>query len=677
MADVNGFFMPNALGFDIPNSDLRMRLFPVDESIDAYAGNVDAGRLFEYMKVPNARTIFGENMRFMPGIIWSCSLGGPPIPHGLNMLNPAHLNEVIIAPNVNVYDWLRKYAINQICNVAAHVFYYNSAGNWGGLNFYMDVTENTLLTKVFNASMVLNILQGSTPNYSLVELDGNEEEVRRCITEAMEWVNGIVPQDVNLPLWKILSIAIYALFRRIKVGRIGHEWRAPIEDDAYDYNLRIYLVKRIGRFNGGPLPATVWLAMAQYYRFFTVFQRRFQINYGAGDTDIHVVKRFVTRDAHASTSSSFSETFDTLFFNNAAASGMRTIMLGINPQYKLKRHAKLADGADTWVRPVNDARFSRNSFGVLAGACWFYNPTDTFLCNPDIYTIFLLPFQPLQNHNGVLVPAGFKAIDRADVLSQMPNFFTYGLDEYILSEFANQHFNNEDKWNEINLLFFTIHWIGSILGEGDAGEYYPLLKYGLALERPLFGDITSLSTLIYNLASRDPSQFSIAPYFNTLFGNDGNIQYRVQTARSQMEDPNLVEYNNIAAMFLNTFRGCMLGWQLDIPCVLDHCHRYDRPLYWKGGLYGERHYSLSQRITGGIKSIPNNRKLNIHIATQAIIPYVYIGMTADDRVGVPGDPADKFCPAGPNIILGGKRKKIRKTRKHHKKHTKKGLTRRR
>lgn len=681
MADVNGFFSPNDLGFNIPDPNLLMRLFPVKESNDArgVARVPDAVSLFQYMGIPNSHDIFGENMRQMPGVIWSCSLGGPSV-GDLNMLDEAILNADLggdfAGVGGTVYGWLRKYAISQICNVAAHVYYYKSDNNWGGLNFFMDITEHTLLTKVFNVHFVLSVLRGSTPNYSLIEYPENELAVRSCIGEAMAWAILRVPEDVTLPLWKILSIAIYALFRRIKNGGNGFDWREPIVDDPYDYNLRIYLVKRTGKFNGGGLPNTVWIAMAQYYRFFTVFQRPFQIDYGAGPRDMSVVKRFVTRDAHASTSSSYSAVFDEIFFNNAAASGMRTIMLGINPEYKLKRHAKLADLRDTWVIPFNDARFSRNSFGVLAGVCWFYNPENTFLCNPDIYTIFLLPFDNLELYNGVWVPESFKQIDRADVLQQMPTFFMYGLDEYILSEFVNQHFNSEAKWNEINLLFFSIHWIHDIIRDGNNnGEYYPLLKYGLALTRPPWPDMTPLNQHLFTLANGN--DFSLAAYFNTFFGNVNNNDIRVTPANAIINAPNLPEYIARKDIFRDKFRGCIDIWNndLNVPCVLDHCHRFDRPLYWKGGQYGDgQWYSPSQRIIRDRRSIPNSRKVNIADATQAIIPRAELGMmNPTDRVDVPEDPPDKFCPAGPNIILGGKRKKIRKTRKHKKtrKHYKK------
>jgi hypothetical protein len=110
--------------------------------------------------------------------------------------------------------------------------------------------------------------------------------------------------------------------------------------------------------------------------------------------------------------------------------------------------------------------------------------------------------------------------------------------------------------------------------------------------------------------------------------------------------------------------------------MLHHCHRYDRPLYWKGGYRADGYYyTPSGRLINGTYYIPNNRdfnfNLNISLATSFIIP---IGMAnnmvnPDDRVGE-GNP-NKFCPAVVMNIQGGKRKKLRKTKKLQKRKTKK------
>lgn len=706
--DAEGFTKPSLLGFpdfggDI-DDNLKMRLFPIFEMKKAYeADEMTATVMENIFGVANTAWLMGDNFQQMPGSIWSVCLGSPiRIPADATLASNSNYKGWTIA------EWTNHYLGGQFAATACHLYFSRTANNWGGLCLYLDVTEGSLLSRTFDVRRVLDLLLAKRPNFSLLESDANIDAITQKITEALTWLKNKIPVGTTTSMGMILVAGLYAIFRRFK--HEGADWHvAPAGAAAaeyHNYNLRIYLIKRRGRFVYDPyergygliptveMPAKreeldadgnqlradeknlserMWLAMAQYYRLMSCWMRpvdiKITINNKIKTIPLKTLRRFITRDAHATTTSSISAAYDAIFFNEAAAKGGRAMLLGIDGWYKKNHHAKFYTEEDTWVGGIPEGL--TNSFGILAGVCWYFNPNmNEQYCS---YPIFRLPFDILRDK-----------LDAAGVASKVPTllhekdeenfidskaFFNYGVDEYILSEFVAQQFHEPARWNEINLLFFTIHWIYHYLYDKDISKW----EYAPVIMSLLEDELAKYTGSIYN---RLPSflETNMLPYknifFETFFGNDLGIDEQtiyIHHCQGQFTVSNASLGSRL--QLLNYYYPNIIGAyatrnSYDRDCLMQYLHRYDRPFYWKwdGG-----NKIMSPRENGANIIVPNNiftDQTNLRFVLQNQIDRnCGIGLCATDDITLP---TSGRCP-----MMGGGRRQRPTTKKHKQKHKQK------
>lgn len=714
--DAQGFTRPSNIGFpdfggDI-DDNLKMRLFPMFEMKQAYSGNPGTASLMEHVfGISNTAHFMGANFQQMPGIIWSMCLGSPiGIPVGATFASSSNYPKV---PTIG--EWIQHYLIGQLFGAASHLYFNRSANNWGGVCLYLDVTEGSILSREFNVIEVLTLLVGGRPHFSSIETDDNKRAVTGGAVEAIEWlITKIHRSDPTrrASLGMIMVYAMYAIFRKFKHLQKGADWATEPQTDAarrdyHDYNLRVYLIKRRGRFLYDPMergenkvpfgemPAkreergangTVtradelnlsqrfWLAMSQYYRLMSCWMVKKDVSFTIGGTQytyrLKTLRRFITRDAHACTPSSISGAYDAVFFNEAASSGHeRAIMLGTDGWYKKQHHAKFYTQEATWARGKPPGLF--DSFGILAGVCWYFNPNmEEQFCN---YPIFRLPFDILRtvNRNGVdsRIPTLLHEKD-VDNFIDSNAFFNYGVDEYILSEFVAQHYNTPERWGEINLLFFTIHWMYFHLMNLRSGirdyEYHPVLVD--VLQNALSQAPWNYSPdRYYTEFLREGFQQYKNTYFDMFYGNEGNIGWQHFTIRNvnvvaanqatELRDC-LVDLRRVFPKLIITDVWGQLGYNRD--CIMRYVHRYDRPFYWK---YTDGSHILSPRLIDGAYSVPNNiydDAANLRLVLRNPIDRACgVGLCTTD---IATDPQSGTC----GVAAGGRRKKKYKTQKQKK-----------
>lgn len=727
----DGFMRPSDIGFpdyggDI-NNHLQMRLFPIYELQQAFAGDPLMNQVFiELFQVSNVSHLMGDNFQEMPGVILSMSLGSPPV-----SMDAANNFDYIIKRYADgsietVRNWITKYLCNQLGMLSCHLYFYRENGrqnwgpNWGGLCSYLDITEGTLLARHFNVSTVIDIIRGQTPHLSITETQGDRANVQQYYNEALQWLQQrFQGQDINIPLGLIYTLAINSIFRKFKHLHLGQGWATepPLENEAarrdyHNYNLRVYFIRRRGRFvhdtterivNGVPpgMPAPVgeanlstdmWKALAQYYRFMSCWMQPSILHFQAGEEVFHInlrtLRRFVTRDAHATGSSSWTSSYDSTFFNIAAQKGSRTILLGIENSYKHPRHAKLYDGENTRIR-LSDAEIEggvvpSQTLGILAGICWFFNPSnrERFIS----YPIFRIPFDNLRNVNvnvrrangqviqqQVRVPTLFADKDIQNYLGGgAGSFYVYGLDEYMLSEFVSQQFNIPARWDEINLLFYNIYWLDSFINF-NTREYSPLLhsltihyKNTAAGVNPsmLLADFirgymmnqNNLALETFFSSSNDTHFFGNYPTIaNILDHLDNNVIQNVLT-HFYPKFTKLIQAYTVGTTTTYRFRDIASSF-----CFFQYLHRYDRPFYWKNNAQ----YALSQRLDGGQAGIvPNNFSdplggLSFVIRNQISRPCGVGLCVPDDEIA---RPTSGTCPG----MAGGKRQRKLKSRRQRK-----------
>jgi hypothetical protein len=380
---------------------------------------------------------------------------------------------------------------------------------------------------------------------------------------------------------------------------------------------------------------------------------------------LKTLRRFITRDAHASTTSSFSAAYDAIFFNEAAAKGGRAILLGIDGWYKKKHHAKFYTQENTWIGGIPGGL--TNSFGILAGVCWYYNPNmNEQYCS---YPIFRLPFDILRDRvtaNGVSskVPTLLNVKDEQNFIDSEA-FFNYGVDEYILSEFVAQHYNDPARWAEINLLFFTIHWLYHYLQNSDMStwEYAPVIMS--LLEDQTYAYLGSIYNFLPQLF-----QTNLLPYTNifleTFFGNELGRNEETLTILNCRNALRVSDYDLSQRLtLLGDYYPKIIGafpnrYSYDRDCLMRYLHRYDRPFYWK---YNGGANIMSPRINGANTIVPNNifaDQINLHFA---------LGTPIDRECGVGLCDTDEATSAtsGTCPTMGGGKRRRRQTKKQKKK----------
>jgi hypothetical protein len=658
--DAEGFYEPSSLGFEVPEGYLKMRIFGIREAQRAHDGT-DEHNFFHYAGIENGANLFKENFCHMPGVIWSACLGSVPI-QTLNVSDLELDRTDLLGEKVRTLrGWIQTYLQAQCANVAAHLYYYTHANNWGGLAYYLDITENTYLTAEYNVREILGILR-CEPHSSILESNANINDLRDKYGSIIDWLIGRTAADARMPLWKIACLLIYTTFRRFKHGDAVWQTAVDAPIDFHDYNLRIYLLTRRGRFlqnfERGPAPKValdhmpplavegdmypkIWLSLSQYYRLMSTFMAPFNL---ADGRTIYSLRRFVTRDAHASTSSSLSALYDRDFFDYANAAAVadaggghnRLMMFGINPGYKTHRHAHMLPYQTTMVRSGET-----HSLGVLAGVCWYYNHNkEERLCN---YPVFKLPFDVLEdvavNGSNVRIPSIVHARGNAhgeitNLLTQgIPNFFSYGVDEYILSMFVSIYMSQEAVYNEIKVLFYSIYWL--MEPAMNASEYLPLMN--TLMLKYMFTEIAAGRLSQYETWSNFSRVFFLDPanrplhkvIFETFFGNMNCGMYKSETINviPGTEEPMVfmrIHSDALIAEILQVF-GDRIGKQYganpaDILCILDSCTRYDRPFYWN--MRAGRTYAAIANADGTF-SIPSNRLDNtmLKIAIDTRLPF--------------------------------------------------------
>lgn len=616
--DGKGFFKPSSLGFpEVTDDNLKMSMFPLPFLFPVSQGEIDKNKIRKkILEMENIHYMMnGEKFKTMPGITWCTSLGSPPTPLVFDSTQELYSHAEIKTPN----QWVQKYFIGQIANTIAHCFFTDpiSYSDYeASANYFIDVTESSLLARDVKVIPLLRMIQYGSIPVSLMESESNrghlegrlQRTIQRLITKIQAaFATEKEAEEYSESLWMVFIFCILSVFRyeyKLSVkNNVGHE---SVED--YDYPVRFYLVKRRARFlydrtergtGEGKVPvgemnalidevdltADMWLSISQYLRLLTLVQGPFRLT---STVTVKPLQRIIFRDPHACTTSSISSRYDSIFFGKAEKYKQTTIMLGINPAYKLLRHARMKTFNLSWVNPPSTeegifnskGRYSSHSFGVLAGVCWFYNPDTTKpLLDPVEYRTILYPFTLTLDEDEL--PKNLVGPERTNVLSLMKGFFTYGVDEYVLSKFMIEHINNAESMKKINLLFFTIHWIRAICGTrfDSPFEYYPLTSFFLSKivpEGPMtFGDF------VRNIMVTGEKIGLQHTYIHTMFGNIENASLESSDVHEIVKSQPLDIVKKAGDNFMKMFPQITTGpGNINMSCLLDYVHRYDRPAYW-------------------------------------------------------------------------------------------------
>jgi hypothetical protein len=528
-----------------------------------------------------------------------------------------------------------------------------------GLNIYIDCTENTVLHRNFNVSAMLRILITAPRLFSLIE-SAVEETKYDAIYHVIisDLISKFDKTDFEMPIWKIFVMVIYRIVhvtQQIDVSYVwwNKEWNAnnPLYDELElsldeiyrnthsNYNVRIYLIKRRGilldfnteymhmqipelyipPFGLHDISSKMWLAMAQYYRLMSLFQTPFRIK----EHDFQTLSCMIFRDAHASTSSSISANYDYHFFKYAKMSSEtnihKIIMVSTPSDYKLHRHPTMNDDSPTLIKPKPKEYYNtptpndknNHTLGVALGVCWFYNSKNEALLDSNAYPVFKMPFLDLVDHvdetgQTIKMPWLVDKRDRNNFLktTDEKTFFTYGMDEYIISKFVINHmFDDSEHFNRFNLLFFNLFWFHAIRA-ATGNEIDPVMRKQFVQTildwRAKNPSITSISLRTFYLRkiNEDPSyKYILHPMINCMYGNAFSDKYRTINLMEMDVTMHPVEEDDI-----RRYQSQFGVDRLDV--ILDIVSRYDRPCYWKtgeGGLY------YSPRTTMVENIIPSNR----------------------------------------------------------------------
>lgn len=659
----DGYMNPSALGFDVPNGFLKMRLFPF------YEIDHDSKYITETLGIPNPHDLISENMKSMPGMILNLSIGSPPLVdvgdklfQNIHERDPAFLNG-----KSSVYEWISKYVSGMCFNLSTTILSYCSycvdnnllPAPPPGLNLYIDCTENTVLTRDVNVGAMLRILITAPRLFSLIENAVEETKYDAIYHMIISRLISRFDTDSKMPIWKIFVMVIYRIVhftQHIDVSYVwwNKEWNknSPLydeldimmdkieRDNSSDYNVRIYLIKRRGRLlhdkterkpkniPEGDMPppnserdlsTKSWLAMSQYYRLMSLFQIPFRIE----DHEFQTLSSMVIRDAHHSTASSMSARYDYSFFQYAEMASEKnihkTIMVTAPSDYKLHRHPVMNDNMETHIKLKTADYYNdpspldrnNNTFGVILCSCWFYNSKNEALLDIHRYPILNMPFLDLVDHidemgQTIKVPRLMDERDRNNFLktTDEKTFFTYGMDEYIISKFVINHmFDDSEQFNHVNLLFFNLFWFRNIR-TATGNEIDPVMRKQFVqtfldwrAKNPAIPSI-ELRTFYLRKINEDPSyKYILQPMIECMYGTAYSYKYRTFNLMEMDVTMHPIEEDDI-----QRYQSRFNATRLDI--ILDTIFRYDRPCYWKTG---ERGLYYSPRTLMGQNIIPSNR----------------------------------------------------------------------
>ena len=714
--DAGGYTDPAAFGFAIPPGFLKMRLFPFHEIANDTDYLTNILELKGDLIGNNMKTMPGMILNISIGSPPLVNVGDKLF-QTVYETDPAFLNG-----KSSIYDWISKYVSGICFNVSTTIVSYRSycVNNDllpppppPGLNIYIDCTENTVLARNIHVGTMLRILLTAPRLFSLIE-SAVEETKYEAVYDSIirRLISRFDKSRLVMPMWKVLIMVLYRIVhitQNIDVSKeIWHkQWdeNNPLYDaldmmmdainrgNSSDYNVRIYLIKRRGRLlhdeteripahlPADDMPALdsernlstkAWLAMSQYYRLMSLFQTSFRIEGHEFDT----LSSMIFRDAHASTASSISARYDYEFFQYAEMASEKnirhkTIMVSTPSDYKLNRHPVINDNTMTFIKPnpiyANIKPNDRNNFtlGVALGVCWFYNSTKEALLDIRQYPVFKMPFIELADHVDEMgrttkMPSLVDCRDRNNFLSitDEKTFFTYGMDEYIISKFVLNHmFDDSEQFNRVNLLFFSLFWFHSI-HKATGDEMYPTMRMQFKMTfdnwRTKNPTVESISLRIFYLRkiNEDPSyKYILQPMINCMYGNAFSYRYR-------QIDPKGMDFliAPIEEEIINGYQEKFGVNRLDV--ILDTVARYDRPCYWKTG---NRGLYYSPRDPMGKKIIPSNRGASNMLKYVCMNPIESAKCMRGLCEELDGAPFEYNANTG-NPLYGGKKKKS-KTRK--------------
>lgn len=659
--DKEGFFKPSSFGFpEEVDTSLKMSMFPLCKydfekialsshevakrnSMKAVLQMPEIEKMLIIPKSREAGMTFANMYRLKTMVT---SLGSPPLPDEIDY----NMDEEYFTygkETKTIHQWIQKYFVGQIVNTFLYYYFTSKVDDrlYPAIISFLDVTEGTLLNESFDVIEILTIVKEARIPFSLLESDRSKADAYDVFYKIIDiFIERILSvhgeKKYSEKLWLIfvmLSIKICQYYEKPYI--LQSQGGEHVADEDYTYRLRFYLTKRRGRLVHRPteifvpeemlapageedLSESMWLAMSQYYRLLTLVQ--YGHNLPIFNTYVSAPQSFIFRDAHACSTSSISAEYDSIFYyevyraahNRASRMEKEIMMIGINPAYKMKRHSRVQTYNSSWiVPPLDDTLYSPHTLGVLAGICWFYNPNiDNPLFGPYYDSILLLPFLKLDSK----LPMFSSEEEKANVLSLMPNFFTYGVDEYILSKLVNDYVANEETREEMNILFFTIHWIQAFCGSAITSEYeyYPLTSQMVyneiartSSERRSFGKFVRGKFVDNGLKYT---------FIHTMFGNIENNYLNDIPANEIITPPSPDDFNKSSYAFAEQFPSLVTGTTregvpiLNMSCLLDYLHRYDRPYYWiSTGRRNDKGNWLSmfspRTYTDGRPIIPNNR----------------------------------------------------------------------
>lgn len=479
----------------------------------------------------------GENLEFMPGIIYCASLSAPPISAvipGNPILGPAQ-QHIRVRGHQTLREWIVAYPCrmlnNLICHYLAHLplnpldLSYNAAALqswidnafWAGFNIFLEATPGTLLSYSISVNFFLEVWSETPINTRI-----GEEIFLDLATRIKRIIISIIHQ--RLPAggawrgYELFTICLYTAAAYLKSMYNRAPLYPPATDDAtirayattwinqfnaaalpQDHNIRLYYFRRqnvllgendVGADANHNLNPGCWLGFGQYSRYLTWGQQRTafsligggeQAGVEARQITLYGIEKMIHRDAHAASTSLLCSEYDRIFFQNAQD---RTILMGTNQSYKRAQHIILdplarpdlgAGGRGKLVRnPTGDNPWS---LGLFAGCCWSKFPGARVEAGPFLNYRFF--YEPL---NEDLNPATYLPVTMP-ANSVFANYWSYGLDEHLLGRIFRNRIENPGQAEDLRILSYNINWIHNNFGEGGGSEGNDRAHYW----RPLAG----------------------------------------------------------------------------------------------------------------------------------------------------------------------------------------------
>jgi hypothetical protein len=401
----------------------------------------------------------------------------------------------------------------------------------------------------------------------------------------------------------------------------------------HSHNIRVWLYKRHNRFlynverdytlfnhPFGINPSSgVWLGIAQYSRYLVWIQRSFEVR------DIFFgITNMVFHDAHAATSSILSSNLDRIFFDNCRAE--RVIMVGTNTWYKSPQHVHLDDVTQTLHVPDPPRHFR---IGWLAGAIiahnWYAREGDPLIFHMNVPEI-TQPFDCPLNAN--FRPIGPSGVPPSTAEADYPTsgvgtaYWGYGLDEHIVTYIPRRRASNEDFYGSLRLLNYNINWF-VFQSHWDAQlaapqEYYREIQsiiLNACYNNPPGQYEPGYFERIMDFISNQTNVLGRQVFFETLYGNVGNVGLRVRTKQTRYANGAPIQQKGIRFT------------QAQIVCRIYQYSRYDRFDYY---------HDIDSRIlsdgTYRVLTNHNNQYIdNMILALQEPIIDIACGSGVDSR----------------------------------------------